>query len=180
MNDLRALFPLTLAHLGEDVLARYLESEPGEPDARRFAAFVARTHAQGTIPDRAARDLVNYEAALAEVRALAPPAPPGMPPGEEEPCVIAQDARVLVYGAALPDLVRDLTAGERATPRPARGWLVLRRSSAGPVVAIHLPREEGWFLESFRKPSPASEAIEDDEDRALFVRLYESGVLVRA
>lgn len=166
--DVRALFPLTLRHLGD-------ATRPA-PTAAAFVQAVCDAHAKGDIPHRAARDLVRYEAALTELRPRAPQTEP-LPP-EGAPLLLSPDVRVIVYGAGLPEMLASLRAGGTAKPRPARGWLVLWRDQARVHERV-LPREEGWLLESFREPTPWKEAVEDDEDRALVEKLWREGVLVR-
>lgn len=163
--DARSLFPLTLAHLGDRT--------PHAQTPAEFVQNVCAAFAKGDIACRAARDLANYESLLLD---LPTPAPldPG-PPRDDEPCVLAPHIRIIVYGAALPEMVAALRQGRPAMPRPARGWLITWRS--GEAI---LRREEGWFLETFREPTPPSEAIEDDEDRTVFTKLWHMGILARA
>jgi hypothetical protein len=161
--DVRARFPLTRQYLGS--------AGPAADSVEAYVRAVCDAHAKGDIPSRAVRDLVRYEALLLEVPAQAPPIAPL--PKDEEPCILAPHARLHVFGADLPSALKALRAGELATPRPARGWLVLL-----PGAQLLLLREEGWFLESFRKATSPSEVIEDDEDRALFERMWNAGVLV--
>lgn len=159
------MFPLTLRFLGD--------AGPPATTAEEFVRAVCERHARGDIPDRAARDIVRYEALLLELPA--PPVATAHRPRDEDPCIIAPHVRVLVYGADLPNMLEDLRAERTATPRPARGWLVLWRGGE-----ILLPREEGWFLERFREPTTPKEAIEDAEDRTHFETLWRASVLVRA
>lgn len=165
--DLAAIFPLTLRHLGD-------AAPRGAAGGEAFVRAVRERHARGDIPDRGVRDLVQYE----WFRACLPPAPPppGPLPRDDEPCVLAPHVRVLVFGADLPAMLAALREGKAATPRPARGWIVLWQG--GELV---LPREEGWFIESFRDPTTPAVAIEGDaEERAKFERLWKIGVLVLA
>lgn len=167
--DVRDRFPLTCRYLGERA--------PAAHNAEAFVSAVCAAHARGDIASRAVRDLARYEAALLE---LTPRPPRGPMPRDDEPVVIAPHARVVVYGANLPEMAAALQAGRVATPRPARGWIVLVRDEDGVVEQRILARMEGWLVESFREPTPPSEAIEDDEDRALFAELWSAGALARA
>jgi hypothetical protein len=182
-EGLESTFPLTRAYLGEAPFESYRASNP-EPAASRdeeiarFVGFVRGQHARGSIEHRAARDLVGYEAALATLPA-APALAAADPPPPTTTCVIAPHVHVLVFGGDLPGMLDALADGRRATPRPSRGWLALARGPEG-VRRTLLERETGWFLERFREPTAPAEAIEDDEDRALFARLWRDGVLVRA
>lgn len=167
--DARALFPLTLAHLGDRA--------PAATTPPELVQKVCDQHAKGDIPSRAARDLVRYEAMLLE---LAPSrARAEAPPGDDEPCVIAPHVRVLVFGAALPEMLAALRAGKEAKPRPCRGWLIAWRDDKG-LRELEIPRVEGWFLESFREPTAPKDAIEDAQDRAHFEHLWREGILTRA
>lgn len=169
--DIRGAFPLTLRHLGDAIPAG------GSPEA--FVRAVCEAHAKGNIPHRAARDLVRFESLLAEL----PPAPaetPGELPPDDAPCRLGAHVRLLVFGAGLPDMLHALRKNAPATPRPARGWVVLHRDPDGEPRESWALREEGWFLERFRDPATPGEAIEDDEERALFARLWREGILMRA
>lgn len=162
--DVRTKFPLTLKFLGE--------VGPAEASIEGFVRAICEAHPKGDIPSRAVRDLVRYEALQCEVPAEAPPVAPL--PRDDEPCVLAPHVRMHVFGGDLPNILKALRVGKPATARPARGWIIL-----APGSETLLLREEGWFLESFREPEAPAEVIEDDEDRELFERMWDLGVLVR-
>lgn len=149
---------------------------PGAADASAFVEAVCSAHARGNIPDRCVRDLVRYEDILRKLRPVEPQQ--GAPPTDAR-LVLSDRVGVLVYGAALPEVLGQLRAGDVARPRPTRGWLVLSRDAHGVHERV-LAREAGWLLESFREPTPASEAVEDDEDREILAQMWRAGVIVRA
>lgn len=181
----RAMFPLTLTYVGEEIVPRFYQAQPEHRDfaeeAARFAAFVRERFARGDIPHRAARDLAAYEEAVAALRARPPaPIPEGAPPAEDENVVLSPHVRLFVYGANLPDMVEAMQRGEKPVVRPNRGWVVLRRVMGGNVLAACLEREQGWFLESFRaEPARPADVIEDDEDRQWYRDFVQAGILVR-
>ena len=169
--DVERAFPLTLRHLGD--------TGPSASSREEFVQAVCDAHPLSNIPHRAVRDLVHHESLLAEL----PPAPtrrPGALPSEEEACRLGTHVRLLVFGAGLPEMIHSLRAGAPATPRPARGWLILYQGSDGAPRERWVLREAGWFVERFREPTTPRDAIEDDEDRALFEALWREGILVRA
>lgn len=166
--DARALFPLTMRCLGARAPAA------ASPDD--FARAVCDAHARGDIPSRSVRDLVNYEAAVLELPE-APTPEPGLP-GEDELVVLAPHVRVLVFGAALPEVLEALRQGTTPKPRPARGWITLWKEG-GKLCEHLLPRMEGWIVERFREPATPADAVEDDE-REIFARLCRDGILIRA
>lgn len=175
MMDVRAAFPLTLRHI-----APALGGDVPDADTREaFVRAVCDRFPRGDIPHRAARDLVRYEGYLDEL----PPAPradASDAPADDAPCRLADHARLHVYGADLPGVLRDLREGRPARPRPARGWVLLFRGADGAARERWLAGEEGWLVESFRAPTSPQDAVEDDEDRALFEELWRAGVLARA
>lgn len=168
--DARGLFPLTCLHLGEKA--------PHAATPAAFVEAVCAQHARGDIPSRAARDLARYEALLHELRPAAR-AEPGPTPRDDEPVVLAPHVRVLVFGAALPEMLAALRTGKPAASRPARGWIVAWRAPGGAIEELVLPREEGWILERFRQPATPGDALDDDE-REEFARLWTLGILTRA
>ena len=169
-RDARELFPLTCRHLGD--------KSPPAVSPSAFVAAVCEEHARGDIPSRAVRDLVRYESLVNELRPTAG-ADPGPAPRDEEAVVLAPHVRVLVFGGALPEMLVALRAGEAATPRPARGWIVAWLDANGKLQELILPREEGWILERFRQPITPGDALDDDE-RDEFARLWKLGILTRA
>lgn len=168
--DAREHFPLTCRHLGAHA--------PRAASPAAFAKSVCEAHTKGDIPSRAVRDLVNYEAAVSEL-GPASAGEPGSLPRDDERVVISPHVRVLVFGAALPEMIEALRAGKPATPRPFRGWIVAWRDARGELHELVLPREEGWILERFREPITPDDALDDDE-REEFARLRTLGILTRA
>ena len=168
--DAREAFPLTCRYLGDKA--------PREASPDKFVRAVCDAYSRGDIPCRAVRDLVNYEAATRELPP-APEAPAGPLPRDDERVVLAPHVRVLVYGAALPEMLEALRADNPATPRPARGWIVAWRTRDGALHEHLLLREEGWMLERFREANTPGEALDEDE-REDFARLWELGILTRA
>lgn len=167
--DARELFPLTTRYIGA--------AAPPSPTPEQFVRAVCEAHAKGDIPARAVRDLVQYEALLQDLRPTEHA--PSAPPRDDEAVVLAPHVRVLVYGADLPGMLAALADGKPATPRPARGWIVVWRDGKGALQTRLLPREEGWLLERFRQPAKLADALEDDE-REEFARLWGAGILQRA
>jgi hypothetical protein len=174
--DVRASHPLTLRHLGEAFLQEYLAKGGGLP----FVDHVNARFSQGSIPDRAARDLARFEAELARLRALPPLAPGSGPlPPDDAPLVLSPHVALIMYGADLQGMLASLSKGEPATPRPRRNWFLLL-PRGGDVDVRHLEREEGWMLEWFRAPTPLSEVMGMLEERAGVEALWREGLLARA
>ena len=173
--DVRAAFPLTLRYI-----APALDGDIPDADTREeFVRKVCDAFSLGNIPHRAARDVVRYEAYVAELSA-APAATPDDPPQDSEPCRLASHVRLHTYGADLRGMLRELREGRAVAPKAAHGWVVLFRDGNGARRERWLTGEQGWQVESFREPTAPEDVIEEEEDRALFLDLWRDGVLTRA
>lgn len=179
--NVRSLFPLTVSLVGESVVSRYILAFPfGNDDwaveAAQFSHYVRGTWNGATCLEETARDLVSYEAAIAEIRSAPLAPPPGAAPAGDDRVMLAPTARLLPHGADLPTCVDALREGRPLDIDRIVGTALLWRDADGDIMSAELDPDEAATLARLQTPA----ALGDLEAPGRILELWRAGVVVRA